>query len=467
MRFQKIVLILLLPVASFAQTNTLDFSAYMQGQAELYGFNGNVLVAKNGKAIYERSFGVADYDNKKSLDVNSRFDIGSITKEFTAVGILLLVDKGKLNYDDSLRKFFPELPYHNITIAQLLTHTSGMPDGFDVIEKNFDHDKIATNTDLVKLLASEKPPLMFEPGTDLKYSGTGFNLLASVIEKVSGMSYNHYLEKYIFQPLGMKATIVANFPRQGKNIASLANGFIYSDSLKIYQQAEMVYPNWCTYFTGINGEGMIITSTADLLKWDNALKKHSLLSEKTQKNMQSVHAEKKTFPKVKFGYGIRVGSNDLGNYLFHNGWFPGFTSMLIRYVEQDVTVIILSNNQSHSEFIADALAAIALKKAVAMPYKHRAITQVAALQNYPGKFLLPLTRPPYMVTFPAEIVLHNNNLFLQSWNEEIKLIPESATKFFYADGTDQQIEYENDADGKAIKVFYIGYGIRREIERRN
>ena len=118
---KKLLLILLFPVALFAQNNNPLFDTYMEAQARLYGFNGNVLVAKNGDVIYEKSFGYADYETKKKLDNNSVFDCGSIAKEFTSMGILLLKDKGKISYTDTLRKFFPELPYTNITIHQMLT----------------------------------------------------------------------------------------------------------------------------------------------------------------------------------------------------------------------------------------------------------------------------------------------------------------------------------------------------------
>jgi CubicO group peptidase (beta-lactamase class C family) len=163
----------------------------MKGQADLYGFNGNVLVAKNGKVIFKKSFGYADYNTKKELDDNSVFDCGSIAKEFTAMGILLLKDKGQISCSDTLRKYIPELPYHNVTIQQLLTHTSGMPDGFELVERYFDHSKIATNDDLIRLLESKKPALLFKPGENLMYSGTAFNLLASIIEKISGKSYKN------------------------------------------------------------------------------------------------------------------------------------------------------------------------------------------------------------------------------------------------------------------------------------
>lgn len=458
--------VFLLPVSLFAQNNLSGFNSYMQAEADLYGFNGNVLVAKAGKVIYQKSFGYADFITKKKLDSNSVFDIGSIAKEFTAVGILMLKDKGKLSLSDPLGKFLPELTNYDVTIQQLLTHTSGMPDGYDLVEEYFDHSKIATNNDLVDLLATKKPPLYFKPGEDLMYSGTGFNLLASVIEKLSGETYNDYMNEEIFKPLGMSHTMVANFPRNANKISHYAVGYIYNDSLRQYLRADSVFVDWSTYFSGITGEGMIITTTADLLKWDRALNEHLLLTATTQKEMLSIQAAKKTIPLVQFGFGMRVGENQLGNYNFHNGWFPGYKSMHIHYRADDVTVIVLSNNESQSEFIADGLATIALSKKIIQPVVHKEIFEKILLTEYTGKYLMPLLRPPYMVNFPVAFVEKNNTLYIHPFSgADIELKPESATKFFYADGTDQQIEFEKDSNGNIIKVWHLGWGVKKEIKK--
>ena len=381
------------------------------------------------------------------------------------MGILLLKDKGKISYADTLGKIFPELPYSNITVQQLLTHTSGMPDGFGLIEKFFDHNKIAQNNDLIQLLAKEKPPLLFKPGTDMMYSGTAFNILASIIEKISGQSYNAYMNEKVFKPLEMKYTEVANYLRSANKNPRLANGFVYSDSVKKYIPAESLHTGWTTYFSGITGEGMIITTTGDLLKWDRALKNNTLLTKTTQQQMVSFQANKKTFPMVSFGYGIRVGKNDIGNYVFHNGYFPGYKSMHLRYTDNDITAIVLSNNESQSEFIADALVAIALNKNIVMPYHHKEGLVNTALNNYAGRYMMPLTRPPYMVNFPVEIIVKNDKLYIKGSGKEIELKPETATKFFFSDGTDQQIEFEKDSTGNATKVWHIAWGVKKEIKK--
>jgi len=452
----------------YGQNTSLFFDKYMQAQTDFYGFNGNVLVAQNGNVLYKKSFGYADYYTKSKLDSNSIFDCGSIAKEFTAMGILLLKDKGLISYSDTLRKFFPQLPYYNVTIQQLLTHTPGMPNGFVVVSKFFDHNKMASNDDLIYLLAREKPPVLFSPGEDLIYSGTAFNILASIIEKVSGQSYNTYMAEHVFKPLDMMHTMVANGSRSTKLIPGYADGFVYSDSLKTYVNVDSIHAGWPSYLSGITGEGMVVSTTGDLLKWDHALKNHSLLKEATQVAMLSRQAEKPTFPFVTFGYGMRVGKNDFGNYFFHNGSFPGYLSMHIHYTDNDITAIVLSNNESHADFIADALVAIALHKKIEMPVIHREIMTNTGLDKYLGKYMIPLTRPPYMVSFPVEIIMKNNKLYIHpSTGADIELKPESETKFYFADGTDQQIEFETDKKGNCIKSWYIGWGLKKEIKQIN
>jgi CubicO group peptidase (beta-lactamase class C family) len=460
---RQLLLLLLLSIEASAQNNNRLFDSYMKAESSLYGFNGNVLVSKNGSVIYQNSFGYADYATKTALNKNSVFDCGSIAKEFTAMGILLLKDKGLISYSDSLRKFFPQLPYINVTIQQLLTHTSGMPDGFALVERYFDHGKTANNDDLIGLLESKKPALLFTPGKNVMYSGTAFNLLASIIEKISGQSYETYMNEQVFKPLNMTHTHVATGHRSVQNIPGYANGYLYSDSLHKYLPAESQQTGWTTYLAGITGEGMIVTTTGDLFTWDRALKNHTLLTEATQQEMLSSQAEKK-FPAVSFGYGMIVGKNEFGNYNFHNGYYPGYLSMHLHYMNDDLTVIVLSNNESQADFVADGLAAIALNKPIILPSAHEEITQNAIADKYIGKYTMALTRPPHMAVFPIEFVNKNEVLFIHSqYGPDVELKPESEKKFFFANGTDQQIEFETDTNGKPLKVWHIAWGVKKEL----
>src|SRR4030095_16644653 len=233
---KKIVLLLFVPVFATAQKDHAKLlQEYMTGQNKYFQFNGNILVAEKGKPIYQQSLGYADYNTRRMLNDSSVFELASVSKHFTAMGIMILKEKGSLNYEDNIKKYFPQLPYENITVRNLLTHTSGIPSYEDQFEKNWDRKKIAFNKDIVDMLSQRKDTLFFKPGTGWKYSNTGYALLASIIEKVSGVSYNDFMAKNIFQPLGITHTFLYNTPRSTGNIPSnYALGFVYSESLKKY-----------------------------------------------------------------------------------------------------------------------------------------------------------------------------------------------------------------------------------------
>jgi CubicO group peptidase (beta-lactamase class C family) len=205
----------------------------MTGQNKYFQFNGTILVAEKGKPIYQQALGYADYNSKRMLNDSSVFELASVSKQFTAMGIMILKDRKLLSYENNIKKYFPQLPYDNITIRNLLTHTSGIPSYEDQFEKNWDRKKIAFNKDIIDMLVQRHDTLFFQPGTKWKYSNTGYALLASIIEKVSGMSYNDFMAVNIFKPLGMNHTFIYNSRRTTKKVPdNYALGFVYSDSLK-------------------------------------------------------------------------------------------------------------------------------------------------------------------------------------------------------------------------------------------
>ena len=158
------------------------------------------LLQKKVKTIYQKSFGFSDFNKQIPLNDSSIFELASIGKQFTAMCVLMLEKQGLLNLNDSLRKFFPELPYYNIKIHHLLTHTSGLPNSYKLFDNKWDHKKIAFNDDVIRLLSKEKPAIHFKPGEKWEYSNTGYDLLASIIEKVSGLSFKDCMAKNIFKP---------------------------------------------------------------------------------------------------------------------------------------------------------------------------------------------------------------------------------------------------------------------------
>ncbi|MBK9256081.1 MAG: serine hydrolase [Saprospiraceae bacterium] len=439
-------------------TTTLD--EYLSGQATHFRFNGNVLVADKGEIIYQKSYGFADFDTKWMLNDTSVFELASVSKQFTATAILLLKDRGKLQLTDSLRQYFPELPYNGVTIYQMLTHTSGLPDYYLTMNEKWDHSKIAFNQDMIAFLAKEKLPVSFAPSSKWEYSNTAYAILASIVEQVSGQTFSEFMAQNIFQPLQMNHTRIYNTRRSLKDtISNYAYGFVYNDSLKTYQLPDSVAElNFVYFMDGIQGDGIVNSTTIDLLKWDRAVKNHTLLNEETQKEMLKEHALADTLNKGYYGFGVGLGKSELGYIIAHSGGWPGYTTYLGRNVDKDQTYIVLSNNNANSPSIAEALQHILNGKPVVMPYPHKEIKiDSTSLQQFVGM---------YQEKSELTIERIGNKLFRtypEGYKAELK--PESATKFYYVDGYDRQIEFEFDTNKKVTKAWVINYGVKTAFNK--
>lgn len=156
-------------------------------------FNGVILVSQKGKIVYEKANGISDYKTKKPLTIDSTFNLASVSKQFTAMGIMILKEKGKLTYNDSIMKYLPNLPYKNVTIENLVHHTSGLPDYLELVEEKWDAKKMLTNNDVVALFSKYKPKVVFTAGKKYEYSNTGYAFLASIIEKASGQTFDQFM----------------------------------------------------------------------------------------------------------------------------------------------------------------------------------------------------------------------------------------------------------------------------------
>ncbi len=206
---KRILLIFIFPLTLHAQKNyPALIDNYMNAAVNVNQFSGSILIAKHGNIIYQKTFGTIDYANTKLLDSNSMFELGNITELFTATAILMLKDEGKLKLTDPITKYLPELPYNNVTIQHLLTHTSGLPDYYDEVMKDkWNTTKVATNADVINELSKAKVPLAWKPGTkyDEYHYYTEYPFLAAIIEKVSGLSYEEFMQEKIFIPSAFKS----------------------------------------------------------------------------------------------------------------------------------------------------------------------------------------------------------------------------------------------------------------------
>jgi len=460
---RKLIAFLLFPFALAAQDSyQKKLQQFMTGQHDYFRFNGNAMVIKNGKVIYKQSLGYADYDTKSLLDDSSAFELASVSKQFTAMGIMICKERGLLSYSDNIKKFFPGLPYDNITVRNLLTHTSGLPAYEDQFEKNWDHKKIAFNKDIIDMLQKLHDTLFFKPGTGWKYSNTGYALLASIIEKVSGTSYNDFMAKNIFQPLGMTHTFVYNTRRStGKIPTNYALGFVYADSLKQYVLPDKLPKyDYVYYLDGIVGDGCVNTTTGDLYKWDQALYGNKLVSKISLDEMLSPLVQ--TSPRDSsnfYGFGVSVQpKSENGKIISHTGGWPGYATDITRMVDSNETIILLSNNGTSPGVLVAGLESILTGEPLLMPYEHKEVKiDPSIIDRYVGKYSAFMTL--VFIKKDGKLYRHRDG------TPDIELKPESDTKFFYADGSDRQIEFEVDQSGKVTKAWFINSGQKGELKK--
>ena len=462
---KKIFFLLALPLVLKAQKDYPSLlDTFMQAAATINNFNGCVLVAKSGHIIYQKSFGYKDKESKYLLNNNSMFEIGLLTNQFTAAGILLLKERGKLKLTDTLRKFFPELPYHNITIKHLLSKTSGLP--YFVIKDIWNDKKMVTNNDVIRIFAQTKPPVYFAPGQKWDWSPTGYVLLASIIEKISGMTYNDFIEKNILKPLNLRHTkLIKGIPSLKVHDTAYAEG-IYSDYIKateidtVKESPALVYA--ISY--GTVGDAGINSTTGDLLLFDRALKNNTLLTAASQKEMFSPQVLVDTASQIFYGYSVNTGKNELSNYVMQSepgASRLGYSAGTIHYLNEDVVIIVLCNKTK--EFTGTALtgpiAYIMFNREVVPPYVHKEITiDTSLLDKYVGKYALPNE---------IELIKKEGKLYRRMSGEpDVELKPESETKFFYNPAAaDIQYEFKTDTTGQVIKVFIINNGLKKEIKK--
>ena len=300
-----------------------------------YYFNGCVLVATNNKIIIDKCYGTADFEKKDTLTTNSIFQLASMSKQFTAMGIMILKDNGKLNYDDKVQKFIPNFPYEKITIRHLLNHTSGLPNYLWLVDRFWVLSEPPYNDDAIRILNSANQYLNFESGKRFQYSNTGYVLLASIIEKVSKMRFGDFLNKNIFEPLGMENTFVYSTVFKDNENKKMIPGYRH------YSRGYNKFPK--TKFDGIVGDKGIYSTTSDLYKWDQALYDDKIINNQTlMKSFQN--GKLNNGKKVKYGFGFRIKEDQFGNrIIYHNGLWEGFRNSIVRNIKDKTTIIILEH----------------------------------------------------------------------------------------------------------------------------
>jgi CubicO group peptidase (beta-lactamase class C family) len=296
------------------------------------GFNGTVLVTRYNQVLYTGAFGYADFKRKDTLSTQTAFQLASVSKQFTAMAVMMLQEQGKLRYDDSVQQYIPAFPYKGITIRQLLTHHSGLSNYTYFSDKLWpDRKQFMTNEDVLGLMAAHQPRVYYQPNTHFDYSNTGYALLASIVTQASGMPFATFLQKHIFKPLRMTRT------------------FTYSKDATVHRRSvavghtrgrRQVIPD---YLDTVLGDKGIYSTVEDLYKWDQALYTQKLVKQETlEEAFTGTRLKKKK--GEDYGFGWRIRQLDRGDtVVFHAGLWHGYTSYLLRNPKDQSALIVLSN----------------------------------------------------------------------------------------------------------------------------
>lgn len=321
-----------------------EIHAYMTRLHERSGFNGNVLIAKGGKIIYQNQMGWANHLMRDSLEINSQFELASVSKPLTATAVLLLIERGQLHLDDTLEQFFPDIPYKGVTIRQLLTHRSGLPNYIYLSDSVWeDKTRGMTNRDAIHLLIEHQPTRYGAPDGRFFYNNTNYMMLAAIIEQVSGQDFAVFMQENIFQPAGMRNSAVYSKAVYDK----IPTDVIGHD--RVWRRS--VVQN---FLDGPVGDKGIYSTVQDLFLFDQALNQGRLVSKEL---LDSAYASGSKPTKGRFGYGFGWRTFEKEGYrvVYHTGWWHGFRTLYVRDLEQDITIVLLSNLVNNSLLHLDKL----------------------------------------------------------------------------------------------------------------
>ena len=327
-----------LPKSEFRRYHR-DLTAYFEEKLIKRGFNGGILVAKDGNIIYEKYVGKGDLRKEMVMNDSTSLHIASVGKTFTAVAILRMAQDNKLSLNDTLSKFFPGFPYPGVTVQMLLNHRSGLPNYVYFIpnSKKWDKKAMVNKQDVLDFLYNEQPKKIFKAGTRFTYSNTNYVLLAAIIEKVSGQSFPEYMRNTIFIPLQMNHTYVYT---PSDSLTAIPS-FNHNTSLWQNDNLENTY-----------GDKNIYSTPRDMLKWDQALYTEQILNRAMLDSAFAPYSFEKPGTH-NYGLGFRMLLLPNGKkVIYHFGRWHGFNAAFARLTDEKATIIILGNNYTSSVYTA-------------------------------------------------------------------------------------------------------------------
>jgi CubicO group peptidase (beta-lactamase class C family) len=408
-------------------------------------FMGSVLVAQGNEIILNKGYGSANLEWDIPNTPSTKFRIGSLTKQFTAAGILLLEQQGKIKTSDPVKKYFPDAPaaWEKITIFNLLTHTSGIPNYTSLPEFWALQSSQTTVEKMIQIFRDK--PLDFKPNEKMSYSNSGYILLGALIEKISGKSYNLFIQDNIFTPLHMKDS---GYETNTMLIAHRAAG--YAPGAVGLVNAEFINMSW------VYSAGALYSTTEDLLKWERELFDGKLLTSASLKKMTTAY-------KNDYAFGLLISKSGGKTVIHHNGFIQGFYSKLAFYPETKTTVVVLSNIGSSNapEEIAAAVGSIAQGNLIKLNADREEIKlPVETLKKYVGVYEV-------MPSANMSITLEGDQLMSQPPGQgKVPLFAETETDFFVK-VSEGQLKFITDTKGRATHAILYQSGTEIKAPRIN
>lgn len=405
---------------------------YLNALATLNRFRGTILIARDGRVLTTSSYGFANLEDEIPNTRQTKFHLASITKTFTAMAIMMLAERGKLNLQDPICKYLTDCPaaLQPVSIHHLLTMSSGIPNFTDF--PDWLQTRALPSNYANTIARFKDKPLDFPPGSKYNYSNSGYVLLAYIIEKASGKTYEGFLRENIFAPLKMANT---GYDDNKVVLARRAIGYA-REGIRLVRAP---YLNTSV----VKGAGGLYSTVDDLLLWDQALYEDKLVSRKSLETIFTIHAG-------DFGYGWHIDEQFKRRRIFYDGVIIGFKSSISRYVADKVTIILLTN--SDDVFINSAirdLAAIVFGEKYNLPKERATVPQDAKTYDaYLGRYQLD-------TDLILNVTKEGNRLIGQVDGRRFELLPETEAKFFVRD-YDAQIMFTfvKDEKGQVTHLLY-------------
>jgi len=359
-------------------------------------FNGTVLLAQDETILLQGAYGEASIQTHAPMQLHQRFNLASVSKPITALGILLLVQENKITLDDDINQWFAKLPYANITVRHLLQHTSGLPDYMELFADHWDETTFASNEDVLQLLTQYAPPRLFEAGERMEYSNTGYVLLALLIERVTNKSFSDYMTEAIFKPLNMTHTTVTSIIFIEQYVNEIAHGYVYDVYAGQHvNPAEFEETKGTTCLNYITGDGGIYSTVEDLWKLGRAVLNAQLWDKALLKQAFTPLTQTARQP-FAYGMGWIIDEDEhLGKCVWHSGGWPGYATTFKIYIQSKTIFVFLRSKEQELDYelaIGEAIEKTLITNELHLANKPEQLKAVhlptETLQRYEGKYQL-------------------------------------------------------------------------------